>query len=356
MRRFALAVILAAFGVAGCQCKKEEPKAPEAPAQPVPPPPPPVPAPAPIPAVPLGLLPAIDHTDNPTTPEKVDLGYKLFFDKRMSHDKSMSCVDCHYLNKALTTGSPVDTKVGGAKNTRNAPTLVNLDYSNNYYYWDGRIISLEMVSNAAWKGQLGAAPAEIAKRLGEFPVYTELFKRAFNEPPNANNIPKALAAFLRSVKSGNSPYDKFQAGDKAALNESATRGLAVFNKAKCVECHVPPFFTDMQFHNVGVGWDPKEKKYADIGRQDATKQPKDGGAFKTPTLRNIALTGPYMHDGSIATLEEAIELMASGGVKNPNLDPKLKPQKLSADDKADLKAFLEALTGDLTLTQPPVLP
>ncbi|MFZ5444816.1 MAG: cytochrome-c peroxidase [Myxococcota bacterium] len=328
----------------------EPPPAEVKPAAPTPPPPPKVELPAApeLPKLPLGLpeLPAAPE-ENLTTPEKAELGWKLFYDKRLSKDGSMACAACHHLDKAWTSGAAVDAKVGGAMNKRNAPTMLNLGYHTSWY-WDGRMATLEAVSNAAWKGQLGADPETSAKALNEVPVYKAMFERAFGEPASALNVPKALAAYFRTLNSANSPWDRAQAGDKTALTAEQHEGFKVFNAKGCATCHVPPLFTTFEFENVGLGDDP--------GRKDATKADADAGKFKIPSLRNVALTAPYFHDGSAKTLDEAIAFMAKGGNKNPNLSAKLKPQKLSAKETKALKAFLESLTGTATYTTEPTLP
>jgi cytochrome c peroxidase len=225
--------------------------------------------------------------------------------------------------------------------------VLNLGYHPSFY-WDGRKPTLEAVSQAAWTGQLGADPQAVAEALNRVPVYRALFRRAFQEDATADNVPKALAAWLRALKSGNSAWDRAQAGDKAALSKEALTGEKLFTKLGCAQCHPPPLFSDFDFHNAGIGEDP--------GRKDATKADADFGRFKTPSLRNVALTGPYFHDGKTATLEDAIALMARGGNENPHRDPKFKAHKLSRKDAAALKAFLEALTGESTYTAAPELP
>lgn len=309
-------------------------------------------APAPtLPTMPAGLQEFTDSTDNPTTAEKVALGHILFFDKRLSKDDSMACTGCHYPDKAWTDDRAVSPKVGGAMNKRNAPTMLNIGYHATFY-WDGRMPTLEAVSNAAWKGQLGADPKAVATKLNAIPKYRAYFQRAFKEDATADNIPKAFAAWLRTLKSGSSPWDKAENGDAKAVSKEAKRGFEVFKTAGCTLCHAPPMYTDYQFHNVGIGSDKPEAE-RDHGRTDATKDAKDEGKFKTPTMRDLATTGPYFHDGSVKTLDEAIDLMAAGGKKNPNLDEKLKPAKLNKKDKAAIKAFLESLTGEHTFRGPP---
>jgi cytochrome c peroxidase len=232
-------------------------------------------------------------------------------------------------------------------NKRNSPSVLNLGFHTSYY-WDGRMPTLEACANAAWKGQLGADPVATAKALNEVPVYKAMFERAFGEPATADNVPKAFAAFFRSLNSGNSAWDRAQAKEKNAMSAEATEGFKLFNSKGCVTCHVPPLFTNFEFENVGLGDDP--------GRKDATKADADAGKFKVPSLRNVALTAPYFHDGQTKTLEEAIAFMAKGGNKNPNLSAKLKPQKLSAKEAKALKAFLESLTGESSYTAEPSLP
>jgi cytochrome c peroxidase len=317
--------------------------------QPAPPPEPKVELPdAPaLPKAPLGVAEVSAPADNPTTAEKVDLGWKLFFDKRLSKDGSAACESCHHIAKAYTSGLALDAKVGGAMNKRNAPSMLNLG-AHSSFYWDGRMPTLEAVSNAAWKGQLGADPATSAASLNAVPVYKASFVRAFGEPASADNVPKALAAFFRALQSGNSAWDKAQAGDAKALSKEAQEGSKLFTSKGCVVCHVPPLFSDQDFHNAGLG--------DDAGRKDATKADADVGNFKTPSLRNVALTAPYFHDGSSASLEDALAVMIKGGIANPNRDAKFKAQKVSPKELKALKAFLESLTGESTFTSEPALP
>ncbi len=308
----------------------------------------------PIPDTPV-FLPAVEESrDNPTTPEKVWLGYQLFFDKRLSKDGSMSCESCHHPELAWTSGKAVDPKVGGALNKRNAPTMENVAYYRSFY-WDGRAPTMEAVSAAALKGQLGADPDETAARLNAVIGYRAQFQRAFKEDATGKNVPMALASFLRALKTGNAPWDRFEQGEGDAVSMEVRRGYRVFQNARCTLCHVPPLYTDSEFHNVGVGYDKPEGE-RDHGRMDATKDQKDDGKFKTPTLRDIAKTGPYFHDGGVASLSEAIDFMLKGGIKNPNRDEKLKPNRLSAKDRKALQAFLESLTGTATFAKAPELP
>ena len=307
-----------------------------------------------LPASPAYLGEVTEPKDNATTPEKVALGYQLFFDKRLSKDGSMSCESCHHPALAWTSGNAVDLKVGGKKNKRNSPTVENIGY-HSLFYWDGRKPTVEAVSEAAWTGQLGADPKTIAGQLNAIAIYRAEFQRAFKADATAQNIPQALAAFLRTLKTGNAPWDKHDGGDKKAVSKEVTRGSALFQKARCTLCHVPPLYSDFQFHNAGIGID-KQGDDRDHGRMDATKDAQDDGKFKTPSLRDAAKTGPYFHDGSVASLDEAIALMAKGGNRNANLDEKLKPNKLAKKDLAAIKAFVESLTGTATFTTAPALP
>jgi len=307
-----------------------------------------------IPAAPKGLPEMEDSKDNPTSGDKVALGRMLFFDKRASKDGSMACAECHHPDLGYTDGKPLSTKVGGGVNKRNTPTVENLGY-NHLFYWDGRKPTLEAVCEAAWTGQLGADKTAVPAALNQVPGYKALFQRAFQQDATGENVPKAFAAFLRALKTGDAAFDKFEAGDKKAASKDAQHGFEVFKTAGCALCHVPPLYTDSDFHNVGIGSDAPADK-VDHGRKDATKDDKDDGKFKTPTLRDVAKGGPYFHDGSAKTLDEALDTMLAGGKKNPNLDEKLKPQKLSKKDRAALKAFLESLSGTPTFTAVPELP
>jgi cytochrome c peroxidase len=224
------------------------------------------------------------------------------------------------------------------------------------YYWDGRKATLEAVSEAAWTGQLGADMPAVVARLNANATYKALFQRAFKEDATPKNVNQALASFFRALHSGDAPYDKVEKGDKAAASPQAQKGFEVFREKGCAQCHVPPLYSDTDFHNVGIGWDaPADKR--DHGRMDATKDAKDDGKFKTPSLRDVAKTGPYFHDGSVATLDDAIDRMAAGPAKGATgLDEKFHAQKLSAEEKAALKAFLESLSGQLSISEPPHLP
>ncbi len=362
-RKVTLLVCAGALALAACDESKLQPQKPvesdasasaasvSAAAKPLPP----MPAAAPL-APPPNPLPApTTPADNPLTAEAAALGKQLFFDKRLSKDGSAACETCHLPEKGWTDGKQFSTKVGGGVNTRHSPTLYNASYSD-LYYWDGRSPTLEKQIEAAWKGQMGADPAVIAAAIAKIPLYEVQFKTVYKRDVNPDDIVKALASFIRTLRSGDSPWDKYDKGDKKAVGDDATRGWELFrNKAGCAACHVPPMFSDGAFHDIGIGFDKPEP---DPGRGKITKNDKETGAFKTPTLRSVSTHAPYFHDGRAATIEEAVDYMLTGGIKdkNKNLDAKLKPVKLSAKEKADLLAFVKALTPAPTPFERPKLP
>ncbi|OYW11845.1 MAG: hypothetical protein B7X34_02565 [Acidobacteriia bacterium 12-62-4] len=253
---------------------------------------------------------------------------------------------------------PVSVGIKGQKGGVSAPTVINRGYGM-LQFWDGRANSLEAqaVGPMANPLEMGHTHEGVVSRLRKIAGYRELFKKSFGtEEFNLDMIAKAIATFERTVVSGNAPYDKYRAGNKKALSASQVRGLNVyFNKAKCDACHEGPNFTANSFHNLGVG---SQKSTPDEGRFAVTKDPADWGTFKTPTLREIANTAPYMHDGSLATLEEVVDYYDKGGVKNKNLDERLKPLNLTAQEKKDLVEFMKSLSGEgwQHLTEPKSFP
>ncbi len=305
--------------------------------------------------------------DNPMTPEKIELGKKLFFDTRLSKTGKMSCESCHFPDQGWADREALSTKFDGNKNTRHTPTLINVAYYKQWY-WDGRAPTLEAQATAAWKGQIGGDPDAVAMALNGIDAYKNEFQKVFNGPATGDNIAKALATFVRTIKSENSPWDKYQAGDKSAVSEDAVKGFAVFSdtdKANCTLCHLPPLFTDTLFHNVGVGYDKpmpdlgRGKFLGDAAQKAGTTDPNAEtmqGAFKTPTLRSITETAPYFHDGRAKTLDEAVDFMLKGGIKNPHLDEKLKPKMISKEERSQLIAFLKSLTPEYKPFEKPKIP
>jgi cytochrome c peroxidase len=305
--------------------------------------------------------------DNPLTAEKVALGKQLFFDTRLSKNGNMSCETCHQPDKGWTDGKALSEKFDGTVNTRHTPTLYNVGYYREWY-WDGRAATLEAQILAAWKSQMGADPEQIAGALNGIEGYKNAFQTALGGPATPDGVTKALGSFVRTLISDNSPWDRYEKGDKTAVPEDAVKGFTVFSdsdKANCTLCHLPPTYTDALFHNVGVGFD---KPTPDLGRGkfladkatqaggDVAEAKKLDGAFKTPTVRSVSESGPYFHDGRAATLEDAVDFMLRGGIKNPNLDEKLKPRKLTAPERTQLLAFLKSLTPEPKPFEKPQLP
>jgi cytochrome c peroxidase len=306
--------------------------------------------------LPLGLEAdsAYIPDDNPMSDDKIALGKLLYFDGRLSKDGSISCASCHNPFHGFTDPNRTSSGVGLLKGGRNSPTVLNRLFSAEQF-WDGRAKDLEEQAHGPLTNPVEMAmPShdEVVKNVQKVKGYAPLFKKAFgDETITMERIAKAIAAYERTVVTGNSPFDRYRAGDKDALSASAVRGMALFNgKANCVTCHVGFNFSDENYRNLGVGMD---KPKPDLGRYDVTKKDEDRGAFKTPTLRNVVLTAPYMHDGSEQTLMQVVEFYDRGGVKNPNLSADIKPLGLTPQEKLDLVAFMEALTGDVNNAAPP---
>jgi len=291
-------------------------------------------------------------SDNPMTLEKVALGRQLFFDERLSVDGTKSCYSCHVCEHGLTDGLPKAIGAGNKQLTRSSPTLWNIGYQKEFY-WDGRSASLEKQALAAWTGaNMGAKAEEIVTKLNSLQGYKAQFHQVFNGDATPDNVVKAIAAYERTLISGDTAWDRWKAGDNGAINQSAWRGWNIFQAIKCNNCHDGVLFTDQQYHNVGIGMDAKEP---DPGRFKVTNKPEDTGAFKTPTLRDIAKSGPYFHDGSAKTLEEAVDIMLAGGKPNEHLDKKnLEPRKILPEQREDLLNFLRSLSVDCKLTKPPL--
>jgi cytochrome c peroxidase len=292
--------------------------------------------------------------DNPLTPEKVALGRQLFFDERLSIDGSRSCYSCHVCEKGLTDGLAKAIGPGNKTLARSSPTLWNIGYHKEFY-WDGRSGSLEKQAMAAWTGgnmAVGEKTLEIVARINALQGYKDQFQKVFQSDATPENMMKAIAAYERTIISGNTAWDRYRAGDQSAMSQSAIRGWNIFQAIKCNNCHDGVLFTDQQYHNIGIGMDQEKP---DVGRFTVTKKPEDTGAFKTPTLRDIAKSAPYFHDGSAKTLEEAVDIMLAGGKPNQYLDKKnLQPQKILPEQREDVLNFLRALSVDCNVTKPPI--
>jgi cytochrome c peroxidase len=304
-----------------------------------------------------GLLPPVPiPADNPQTEAKIALGKQLFFDPRLSIDNSISCASCHAPEMGWADNIPFSDGVNKAFGNRNAPTVLNSAYLP-FQFWDGRAKTLEEQALAPIQNPVEMnMPMSVAlDRMKSVPGYVEQFKAVFGTGPTPASIAKAMAAFERTVVSTDSAYDKSLRGEAKAMSPAAERGETLFTgKGRCGSCHSGPNFTDGRFHNSGVGF--KAGAFADDGRFGVTKNPQDRGAFKTPGLRSVAQTPPYFHDGSVASLAEAIAFVDAGGTPNPNLDPMFGPRRLTAAERADLLEFLKALTGAPLAVKAPALP
>ncbi|MDY6992091.1 MAG: cytochrome c peroxidase [Pseudomonadota bacterium] len=330
-----------------------------------------------------GLPPVPVPEDNPQTLEKIKLGKTLFEDKRFSADGTVSCENCHQTDKVFTDGLPIAKGIKEQTGTRNSPTVVNAAYYETQF-WDGRQPSLEEQAKEPFLNPVEhglSSHQPIIETIQKDASYPEQFKKVFGievKDITIDHVVKAIASFERTLSAGDSPFDRYLYGDdETALSEAAIRGLEIYrNKGRCQSCHTigqtHALFTDNLFHNLGVGFQKiqsevmdlaktfrqakqedtnldqailTEQKTSELGRFVVTLDPSDIGAFKTPTLRNIALTAPYMHDGSIQTLEEVIALYDRGGEENPFLDSGIRPLNLTEQEKADLLAFMNSLTS-----------
>ncbi len=283
---------------------------------------------------------------NPMSLEALTLGRRLFYDDALSRNHSKSCASCHLPERSFADTARRSRGIGAALGARNASAILNRAYGTSFF-WDGRASSLERQVIAPIENpvELGAPIALVVARLRGDSSYVRMFSDAFGEFPDAGGLARALATYVRGIRSGDSPLDRYRAGDTTALDESARRGLNTFVDAGCQRCHSGANFTDEDFHNTGVG-------STDPGRAAVTGRRKDRGRFKTPTLRDAARTAPYMHDGSLPTLEAVIDFYDRGGGRNPNLDRDIRPLHLTALQRKDLVAFLRALTSSAVTCAP----
>ena len=297
--------------------------------------------------IPLGLdRGLLAPPENPVTPEKAALGRRLFFDKRLSSDNSLACSDCHQPKQAFSDGKRVALGVRDQTGNRNTPAIINRTYGRSFF-WDGRISTLEeqVLQPIQHPKEMGAELPTVIQTLRTDATYQRQFENIFGSPPDVRSLSYALATYVRTLLSGASRYDLYEAGEKAALSRLEQQGLRLFRgKARCTTCHSGSNFTDEEFHNTGVFWGVQPH---DPGRFVVTGLPSDTGKFKTPTLREIEHTAPYMHDGSVATLKEVIEFYNGGGNPNPYLDSALRRLALTAEEKQALLAFLKSLSGQI---------
>lgn len=318
-----LLVALAMWTVAGCHAP--EPTAPDDALV--------VPAHFPLPTQP---------EDNVATAERIALGRRLFFDPLLSVDSSVSCASCHHPSRAFSDTVALSVGVNGGVGKRNAPTLVNVAYAPKLFM-DGGVNTLEhqVISPLENPNEMAFKLHDAAARLATIESYQRMSEAAYQRPFSAAVLVRALAAFERSLVGGTSPYDAYLAGDSSALSAKAQKGMALFfsDRLACSSCHSGVLFTGYGYENNGL-----RMRYEDVGRAGVTMRQEDKYRFKVPTLRNVALTGPYMHDGSIASLEEVIVHYDRGGVGHPQQSDNVRPLGLTAADRAALLAFLEALT------------
>jgi cytochrome c peroxidase len=324
--------------------------------------------------VPPGVLPPTVPDDNPPTAAKVELGKKLYFDARLSSDGTVACATCHDPGHGFAEPRAVSLGVGGASGVRNAPTVLNAAFLAEQF-WDGRAKTLEEQALGPLVNPVEMAMpdhAAVEAKLRGIAEYAPLFTAAFgDERVTIGRVGQAIASFERTLLSLDAPIDRFLAGDAKAVPAAAQRGWDLYNgKARCNTCHghvsVIPLFTDDLYHNIGVA--AKDVNFEELarkveghpedlaklshepglnqlGRFLVTQERKDIGAFKTPQLRNVALTAPYMHDGSEQTLADVIEFYDRGGDPNPWLDGGMRPLGLTAQEKSDLVALLETFTS-----------
>ena len=350
-----LVVGLATFMLIACESKPAEEKAPP-PAEPaaekvaLPP------APAEFPELKI-------PEDNPQTPEKVALGHQLFFDARLSVDGSRSCYSCHQNEHGNGGETPLAVGAMDKQLTRHSPVIWNTAYFEAFY-WDGRAGSLEAQAKGAWGGgNMGVGADNLGKKaaeIGKIKGYKKEFKKVFpDEGVTPDTIAKAISAYERTLICNDTAYDRYAKGDESALTDEQKSGWAVFmGKGQCNVCHAPPLFSSAMavpgglYYNVGIGTDGRPEEEVDIGRMAVTEKDADWAAFKVPSLRNVSKSAPYFHDGSVATLEEAVKIMSSGGIANKNKSALLQDRGLTDTERASLVAFLGALECGGKLEEP----
>lgn len=270
------------------------------------------------------------------------LGAQLFLDKRLSGNGSMSCQGCHYRELGWTHGIAFSKRVDGQTNTRRSPPLYNVGHQT-VWYWDGRSATMEAQTTAAWRNQMSADPEKIAALLNTVPEYKNQFNQVYGTDANATNVVRSLTAYLRTKNSENSPWDEYEKGNVKAVSKDAVEGFLLFTgKGRCAVCHTPPHYGNSTFYNIGL---EAGKAKPDVGRFNVTKDENDMSAFKTPSLRSVALKAPYFHDGSSATLEAAVRYMSNGGGNDPKKSPVLQPTGMTDEEIKKVVKFLESLTS-----------
>jgi cytochrome c peroxidase len=315
--------------------------------------------------MPQPTLPPLELAEDAKRAEKVALGHALFFDKRLSVDGSRACYSCHLNEDGNGGHDPLAIGPGDKVLPRHSPVIWNVGYFKNSLYWDGRAATLEENAKAAWGGgNMGVGKENLEKKaleIGKIKGYKKLFAAAFpgEKKVTPDMVANAISEYERTLVCNDTAYDKFAAGDKAALSEEQQRGLDVFlGKGMCAVCHAPPHFSTAMavdggaYFNVGIGTTGKAEADVDVGRMKVTNNPADWAAFKPPSLRNVAKSAPYFHDGSATTLEDAVKLMTSGGIDNKGKTPLIADRGLTDAETADLLAFLRGLDCGGKLEEP----
>jgi cytochrome c peroxidase len=282
----------------------------------------------------------------------IELGRRLFFDPILSRDSTVACVSCHKPASGFADSRSVSVGVFGRRGSRNVPAIINRGWGKAFF-WDGRTTSLEeqVLAPIGEPAEMGSSDVEAVARLQNSAPWRAGFWSALGEEASRGALARALAAYVRSIQAGATRFDRAMLGDENALTPLEQRGLVLFQgAARCARCHAGALLTDESFHNTGIAW--RTAPPADSGRARVTGRSTDIGAFKTPTLRQIGQTAPYMHDGSLGTLEEVIEFYDRGGHPNPYLDSELRPIGLSGSDKKALLAFLRSLDGRIAEGRP----
>ena len=321
------------------------------------------------PAAPFGIEEFLADAEEHPQPARVRLGRWLFFDKRLSKDRSISCASCHRPEFGFSDRTPIATGVTGARGRRKTPSLINLSARTVLvdtpahergmtFFWDGRASSLEaqVLMPIANPTEMGLDHQAMTSRLSAAAGYRPYFREAFgSEEITTPRVAAALADYVRTRVSGNSPFDRWKyGGDAKAVSRQAQRGSDIFFfNGRCGMCHAGLNFSDGRFHNLGIGWDATSQTFADEGRAMVTGNARDRGKFKTPGLRDVAKHPPYMHDGSLATLRDVVEFYNRGGIPNPTKSLRIAPLGLSPDDVDAVVAFLQTLDGEGYRDRPP---
>lgn len=299
---------------------------------------------------PAHFPPMVVPEDNKPTPERIALGKKLFFDPILSRDRRVSCGACHHQEFAFADNLPFSLGVRAQLTKRNSMPLFNMGW-NNSFFWDGGAETLEMQAMAPIENplEMDLPLDEAVRRLQEHPEYPALFREAYGREPDLFGLTRALAAFQRTLISGTSPYDRYLKGDSSALDAEQKAGKELFfsERTECFHCHSGVLFSDFTFQNNGL-----YEVYADSGRAVITGNPRDVGRFKVPSLRNVARTAPYMHDGSLPTLEAVVGHYMRGGRAHRNKNPQIRPLDLTERERRQLVAFLRSLTDQEFIDNP----